>query len=139
MNKSSNFSIKVCGHLIEVDLQGDWSEQDDLSYVSLLSEKIIEVKNNSWGILVDMRGWKVQEVATLSKFKIALDRRNQKLECWIVDDMQQGEFLLTHFKNTLVNPVRLLDPTAAQKYLEEAGFSLLDSEIFKHSNHIKSV
>lgn len=133
MSKSSNFSIQVKGSLIVVDLTGDWSEQDDLSYLSSLTEQIAHINREPWGLLVDMRGWKVQEAATEPKFKIALDRRNQKVECWIVDDHQQGDFLLIHFKNTPVKPLKFLNPTEAIKWIEKLGFTLPNYDILSKS------
>lgn len=129
MSKSSNFSIQVRGTLILVDLTGDWSEQDDLSYLSALTEQIAHINREPWGLLVDMRGWRVQDAATEPTFKIALDRRNQKVECWIVDDLQQGDFLLPHFKNTSHKPSKFLNPTEAIKYIEKLGFSMPTNQI----------
>jgi hypothetical protein len=73
-----------------------------------------------------MRGWKVQKVATKATFKIALDRRNQKAECWIVDNIEQGDFLLVHFKNTAVKPQKFLNSNEAIKSLKSLGFDSID-------------
>jgi hypothetical protein len=40
MNQTTKYSIKTHGQLIMVDLNGDWTEQNDLSYISSLSETI---------------------------------------------------------------------------------------------------
>lgn len=128
MSNSSNFSIRVKGSLIAVDLTGNWSEQDDLSYLSSLTEEIAHINREPWGLIVDMRDWKVQEAATEPTFKIALDRRNQKVECWIVDHHQQGDFLLPHFKNTSLKPLKFLNPIEAIKYIEKLGFSMPSNE-----------
>lgn len=129
-NKSENFNIQVFDSLIVVDLSGNWSEQDDLSYISSLAESIAELRRSSWGILVDMRGWRVQQEATQPTFKITLDRFNQKAECWIVDELQQGDFLLTHFQHAPVKPMKFLNPKDAIDYLEYAGFSFNYSNVF---------
>jgi hypothetical protein len=130
MNKSSHFSIQIYEQLIVVDLSGNWTEQDDLNYISQLSEKITEVRGSSWGILVDMRGWKVQVATTKSTFEIALDRRNQRAEFWIVDNIEQGEFLLAHFKNSVIKPLKFLTPSEAKEAIENAGFDLSNSNIY---------
>jgi len=124
MSKSSHFKVQVYEQMIVADLNGNWTEQDDLSYVSLLSEKILEVRANSWGLLVDLRGWEAQEAVTKCTFQVILDRRNQKVEYWIVDDILQGEFLMMYFENTLVKPVKFLTPQEAIKNLKSAGFDL---------------
>lgn len=124
MSNSSHFKVQVYGQMIVADLNGNWTEQDDLSYISLLSEKILDVRANSWGLLVDLRGWKAQEAVTKSTFQVTLDRRNQKVEYWIVDDLLQGEFLMMYFENTLVKPVKCLTPNEAIKNLRTAGFEL---------------
>lgn len=137
MNTSKKFSIRVCGQLIVVSLRGDWTEQDDLTYISLLSDTISEVRGSAWGILVDMRGWRVDEAATLATYKIALDRRNQKAEYWIVDDLEQGEFLLDHFKNTAVRPIRYLDPIEAEQAVKASGFAIAGIDITEQLERLK--
>lgn len=134
MNTSGNFNIQVFGSLIVVDLKGDWSEQDDLSYVSSLAEQIARLNRHSWGLLVDMRGWVVQKAATEPTFKISFDRRNQKVECWIVDDLQQGDFLLPHFQHAPVKPLKYLNPSDAIKCVEKVGFSLPNTKFFFKSH-----
>jgi hypothetical protein len=124
---NSHFSIQVYDSLIVVDLTGDWSQQDDLSYISALAEKMAPLQRNSWGILVDMRGWIAQEEATLPKFKITLDRLNQKVECWIVDNMSQGDFLLSQFASATVKPMKFLNPSDAIIYVQNAGFKVPES------------
>jgi hypothetical protein len=130
MNNMGDFSIQVYGSLIVVDLTGNWTEQNDLSYLSSLTEEITRVKREPWGLLVDMRGWTVQQAATEPTFKITLDRRNQKVECWIVDDLQQGDFLLTHFQHTPIKPLKFLNPEGAIKHLKSVGFELPKSKFF---------
>lgn len=130
MSKTSHFKVQVFGQMIVADLNGNWTEQDDLSYISILSEKVLEVRANSWGLLVDLRGWKAQEAVTKCTFQVTLDRRNQKEECWIVDDMLQGEFLMVYFKNTLVKPVKFLTHQEAIKHLKATGFDLSNTNIF---------
>jgi hypothetical protein len=129
MNYSGNFNIRVFDSLIVTNLTGEWSQQDDLSYVASLAEKIDQLQRNPWGILVDMRGWIVHEGYIQPTFNITLDRFNQKAECWIVDNMQQGEFLLPYFQDVSFKPVKFLNPSDAKTYIENSGFDLSESDI----------
>lgn len=84
MNFSSHFNIRIYDSLIVTNLTGEWSQQDDLSYIASLAEKIDQLQRKPWGILVDMRGWIIHEGYIQPTFNITLDRFNQKAECWIV-------------------------------------------------------
>jgi hypothetical protein len=129
MNYSSHFNIHVYDSLIVSKLRGNWTQHDDLSYIASLAEEIDVLQKNSWGILVDMRGWIVPEGYTQPTFKITLDRFNQKVECWIVDNMKQGDFLLPYFQNAPVKPMKFLNPSDAITHIAKAGFDLSISDI----------
>jgi hypothetical protein len=124
MNEKPNFSFNIFGKVLEVKIQGVWTIQADLAYLSEFGEQIQKMRGNSWAIVIDMRGRILPVNLFDSTFvsKITLDRRNQKAECWIVDDLKQGEELLPFFKESNVVPERFLDVELAKKWLGEQGF-----------------
>lgn len=124
MGIPANFSIAVKHQLIRVDLQGDWNSQIDMEYLTELMEAIHQTKQAPWGILVDMRGWRVTD--ELKAFKhnnvLHLDRRNQRAECWLVEDDDQGSHLL-HFINEAKMPFKkCYDIESARQWLAPYGF-----------------
>ena len=120
----AHFKIRISERLIVVRTKGTWTLQTDMAYLSELGEAMHSMRGNTWAVLVDMRGWVVPETVSSSPFKLKaqLDRRNQKLECWIVDDMEQGNALLPYFQASGIVPKRFLDPTEAIAYLHHAKF-----------------
>ena len=124
MNENPNFSFNVIGKVLEVRIQGNWTVQADLAYLSAFGEQMHKMRGNSWAVVIDMRGWVLPADLFDSKFitKIVLDRRNQKAECWIVDHLKQGEMLLPFFKESTVTPERVLDVKLAEEWLGKQGF-----------------
>ena len=120
----AHFKIRISERLIVVRTKGTWTLQTDMAYLSELGEAMHSMRGSTWAVLVDMRGWVVPETVSSSPFKLKaqLDRRNQKLECWIVDDMEQGNALLPYFQASGIEPKRFLDPTEAIAYLHHAKF-----------------
>ena len=124
MNAKPNFSFNIIGKILEVRIQGNWTIQADLAYLSAFGEQMHKMRGNSWAVVIDMRGWVLPADLFDSKFiaKIVLDRRNQKAECWIVDHLKQGEILLPFFRESNVIPERFLDVKLAEKWLSQLGF-----------------
>ena len=94
------FNIEVVDDAVWVKLVGKWTVPIDLEYMTHLSQIMSNMRNKSWSIIVDMRHWQVtppkvnehsQEMAN-----IHLDRRNQILEAWWVNDSTQAEFLVPY-------------------------------------------
>jgi hypothetical protein len=135
MNIKPSFSFKIVGKVLEVKIQGVWTIQADLAYLSEFGEQIQKMRGNSWAIVVDMRGRILPAKLFDSEFisKIILDRRNQKAECWIVDHLKQGEELLPFFRESNVIPERFLDVELAEKWLAEQGFE------YSHSPGTKAI
>lgn len=124
MRAEASFDMEVVGNLIKVDLSGQWTVHMDLKYVSELSETMATMRDNSWAVLVDMRGWHVPKSVYQSDlaFKLNLDRRNQMLECWVVDEPDQAEFIMPLFEQANLMPKRCFDIASAAKVLEQHGF-----------------
>jgi hypothetical protein len=121
---SASYQINVKSRLIVIRTTGEWSLQTDMAYLSDLGEAMHSMRGNAWAVLVDMRGWVVPASVSASPLKsdVILDRRNQKLECWVVDEPSQGEALLPYFKQAGIVPKRFTDPNDAYAYLKDAGF-----------------
>ncbi|XOV79748.1 MAG: hypothetical protein ACFHVJ_02040 [Aestuariibacter sp.] len=126
MNTPGNFSVVVQDQLIRVDLQGQWTVADDREYLIELMNAFHMAKNAPWGMLVDMRGWQIDDA--LKEFKhehvFHLDRRNQKAECWIVDDDNQGDHLAHYLESAEIPLQRCHDVNTAQQWLTLYGFKL---------------
>ena len=131
MNEKPSFSFNIIGKVLEVRVQGLWTIQADLAYLSEFGEQLLKMRGNSWAVVIDMRGWILPENLFDSKFiaKIVLDRRNQKAECWIVDHLNQGEILSPFFRESNVMPERFLDVKLAEKWLGEQGLKYSFSSV----------
>ncbi|WP_233268975.1 hypothetical protein [Paraglaciecola sp. L1A13] len=110
--------------LIVVQIKGHWTLQTDMAYLSDLGETMHAMRGNTWAVLVDMRGWVVPKSVSSSPLKSAvnLDRRNQKLECWVVDSPSQGDALLPYFTESGIVPRCFSDGYEAYGCLQNAGY-----------------
>lgn len=126
MTTPASFNIVVKHQLIRVDLQGVWTLAADSDYLIELMAAVREADNAPWALLVDMRGWQVDE--SLKAFKLDhefhLDRRNQKAECWLIDHPAQGEHLAHYLTSANVPLHRCFTPEEAGRWLNDYGFSL---------------
>jgi hypothetical protein len=95
MSKPASFTINTFHNLLKVRLEGIWDLATNIEYLNELSLVMRSCHN---GPLVDMRDWIVtDEIRNFkSKINIQMDRRNQILECWLVDDMDRGSHV-AHF------------------------------------------
>lgn len=130
MENEAAFAVDIVGNVIHVKLRGLWTIQADLAYLTLLGEKIQTMRGNSWAIYVDMRGWIMPLSVYDSEFssKIQLDRRNQKAECWVMDDFKQGEMLLHFLEKSGVPFKRFLDFKSAQQWMVGYGFKIQEAD-----------
>ena len=73
-----------------------------------------------------MRDWIVtDEIRNFkSKINIQMDRRNQILECWLVDDMDRGRHVAHFIEQADIPFQRFLNEDSARDWLSEYGFSL---------------
>lgn len=117
------FQVKTSEQVIIARLAGVWTLNDDLEYITQLSEHISAFNRKRWGLFVDMRDWVLPEEVFESPFKsrILLDRRNQVAESWLVNELNQGEQLLPFFRETKIVPFRTLSRTEALNYLKHKG------------------
>jgi hypothetical protein len=118
MTTSSSFHIHRFGSILYIRLQGMWSTQLDLAYLSELAEIIRGMRGQTWSMVVDMRGWVVPEPAKDPKYNIDLDRRNQRAECWLVDYIDAQAHLLVHFANKTLQPQRFTDLNSLEAWLD---------------------
>jgi hypothetical protein len=124
MTHSASHHILCFKALIFVELCGEWSTNNDLAYLSELSESIGKMRGQNWTMVVDMRKWQVPESIRQSKYKIQLDRRNQKAECWIVNQLDDNEYLVPFFKDSPVQPQRFLSVQSAIQALQTLEIDL---------------
>ena len=122
INSEPRFEIVTKNNIIYVNLSGIWTVQADIAYLTSLIEHIHKVKVKPWSMFVDMRGWTLPDEVFNSEFKakILLDRRNQLAESWLLDDLHQAEILMYHFKETKLQPKRVLTMQEALDWLEKA-------------------
>lgn len=122
----ANYRVITTGNLIKADIEGLWDAASDVGYLTQLSEAMRQLRNKPWALVVDMRGWVVTEqMRNFKQTNIAyLDRRNQKLECWIVDDYAQGSHLFHYVEHSDILFKRCLTVDAANSWLSQYGFSL---------------
>tara|TARA_R110002167_G_scaffold118143_3_gene294492 strand:- start:3943 stop:4350 length:408 start_codon:yes stop_codon:yes gene_type:complete len=117
MTTQASHTITCFDALIFVNLKGHWSIQNDLAYLSDLAEVLAQMRGKVWTLLVDMRGWHVPDSIRHAKYHVDLDRRNQKAECWIVDNPEDNEYLFAYFAGQPVQPQRCLTMQSAQQFL----------------------
>lgn len=93
-----SFSLNISNDVLWVVLEGQWNVATDLSYLTELSDNMRQIRNQPWGLVVDMRNWYIDSVeqtfAAPNSVSIDLDRRNQVLECWLVRENSQADFLV---------------------------------------------
>lgn len=121
-----SFRVITVNNLIKADIEGLWDAASDIGYLTDLSQAMSNMRNRKWGLVVDMRGWFITEEMLHFKQRtiLHLDRRNQELECWIVDDMAQGKHLFHYVEKTGIPFKRALTIKSANTWLEQYGYSL---------------
>ncbi len=126
MSSAPHFHIVDKAGLIKASLEGRWNTQIDLAYITRLSEFMQKNNHKPWALLVDMRGWRVPPDVKLFKHEnvFHLDRRNQKAECWLVEDKDQGVHLIHYLTIAKIPFRRCLDVDSAQTFLQQFGFAL---------------
>lgn len=126
MENKTDFHVETIGKLIKVRLSGVWSIQADLAYLTELGAHIQVMRGKSWAMLVDMRGWVMPKDLYNSKFKskLTLDRRNQRVECWIVDEPNQGAFLHHFIESNGVPFQRFEKFDEAKEWMHSFGFEI---------------
>ena len=130
-----SFEIKSVKNIIHVKLHGVWNIRVDFAYLTELTKHMQNMRGNPWCIIVDMRGWVVpnEHKTSNTKVDLQLDRRNQKAECWIVDEPTQGDFLI-HFMTKAGFPhSKVYSDEEAEEWLAEKSFFLgADEHLAKH-------
>ena len=127
------FEIHVANQIIHARMVGKWGGAVDLAYLSELTLSMSQVRALPWAIFIDMHlcDFTQQIFEQEIRFKAALDRRNQQMECWLVENPHQGDFL-THFLEEQNVPLgRFVSPKECQTWLTEKGFQLDMSWLLK--------
>lgn len=121
-----SYQVVVKKQLIKVDLEGDWDNKSDLAYLNDLAMAMRNMQAAPWGLVVDMRGWEVSSEILQFKQKTAfhMDRRNQVMECWIVENMDQGAHLIHFIEKAGIPLKRCTSLKSAQLWLNQYGFEL---------------
>ena len=126
---AGRYEITHVGHLLHVVLSGNWDLALEIKYLTELASAIDAVRHNPWGMLVDMREWKLPSVTDESiKENLAnvhISRGNQRCECWIVRDEAQASQLQPFVENTPgMSFCRVSSPQQAEEFLTSKGFEL---------------
>lgn len=121
-----HYKVDQRNNLIVADISGDWDIQADIGYLTLLDEKMSIVRHTPWALVADLRGWRVsKEIINLKhNHTIQLLRGHQVIECWLVDDMQQGQHIQHHVENAGIPFYKCLHMTEVENYLKQYGFHL---------------
>lgn len=121
-NTEPRFEVITKDDVIYASINGIWTVQADLAYLTALIEHIHKVKGKPWSIIIDMRGWVLPLEVFNSEFKtnILLDRRNQIAEIWLVDELNQAEMLMYFFEKTKIQPKRVLTRKEAVDWIQKA-------------------
>ncbi|WP_100642700.1 hypothetical protein [Alteromonas facilis] len=131
MMKKADFSIQRKDRMISVKLIGKWTTSADLAYLTSLSQAINAMRRGTWGIIVDMRQWQVDEsVAEENKnYPVVIDRRNQIAEAWLVNDAKQAQHLDKYFESLPFSPLRVQSQSELNAWANAHGLPL-DSEYY---------
>lgn len=92
----------------------------------MLNEAIAKVRNDRWALFADFRGWRVSDDVINFEHNqtIQLSRSNQQVECWLVDDMDQGNHIQHHIDSAGIPLHKCLSIQDAKTWLEQTGFYL---------------
>ncbi|MEW9797682.1 hypothetical protein [Alteromonas sp. CYL-A6] len=109
---TKQYEIRKVDNCFLVRTTGDWDLQNDLSYISDLSDALKSRQGKAFYLVVDMRGLAVPDSVKNSKknYPIHLDRRNQQGEIWLMDDFSQTEHLLIYFEKVGFELKRTTEP-----------------------------
>ncbi|MDM7860423.1 hypothetical protein QTP81_07430 [Alteromonas sp. ASW11-36] len=91
------FTVQKSGDVLWVKLKGQWNVSADLNYLTQLSANMGRIRNQPWGMIIDMREWLITDLKVSAPAvdiaSIDLDRRNQVLEAWWQREVGQADFL----------------------------------------------
>lgn len=88
------FQITTEGAFIHVLLCGHWNLTTEGKYLNALAESFARMQGRPWGMLVDMREWKLSKnMFQSSTANVHLDRKGQVCECWVVSHQEQASEL----------------------------------------------
>lgn len=120
------YTVELKNNIVVANISGDWNIQADIGYLTLLDETISRVRNDRWALFADLRGWRVSEEVINFKHNriIQLARKNQQVECWLVDDMNQGKHIQHHIDNAGVPLHKFNHREDAERVLIKNGFYL---------------
>lgn len=120
------YTVELTNNIVVVKISGDWNIQADIGYLTLLDETISRVRNDNWALFADLRGWRVsEEVVNLKhNLTIQLARKKQQAECWLVDNMDQGNHIQHHIESQSVSLYKCLSRDDAENWLMKQGFYL---------------
>ena len=120
------YKVELKNNIVVVNISGDWNIQADIGYLTLLDETISRVRDDKWALFADLRGWRVSDEVMNLKHNstIHLARKNQQVECWVVDDMVQGKHIQHHIEGAGVPFYKCTNSQEAENWLRKSGFCL---------------
>lgn len=126
MMMQPSFEVTLLNNIVVVNISGDWNIQTDIAYLTTLDEIISKVRNEKWALFADLRDWRVSEEVINYKHNvtISLARGNQQAECWLVDNLDQGQHIQHHIENANVPLFKCLEKSDSVNWLANYGFYL---------------
>ena len=120
------YDIKVTGQVIHARMVGSWGGVVDLSYLSEMAIRMNEVRALPWAIFIDVRKCEFTEEMFKQDIRhnSGLDRRNQLIECWLLNEPNQLSFLAHFMKKQDVQLGRFLTTQDASNWMNSKGFAL---------------
>jgi hypothetical protein len=113
------YSVSKIGKVIMVKHRGHWTLAKDIEFLNKLNDAFISMRLQSFVVFVDMRGWIVPDSVKTTNLKTALtmDRRSQRAECWLTDDLTMTDYLLHYFENRSFKLNRLTNEAEAKAWV----------------------
>ena len=120
------FEIHVANQVIHAYLSGRWGGAVDLFYLSEMNIKMHEVRALPWAIFIDLTDCEFTEQIFNEDIRhnSGLDRRNQLIECWLLREPEQINFLERFPKEQDVTLGKFLSEEQSASWMMEKGFVL---------------
>lgn len=123
---TASFQVAKIGNVIHAVKRGRWTIATDIEFINEVASVMQTMRGNPWALVVDMRDWIVSEDIKNYKHinEVHLDRRNQKLECWLIDFPGHAAHLERYIVGTTIPFKQFTDSAEAQEWLATFGFTM---------------
>lgn len=127
MSGKAHFNIETIDNIIHVELIGKWNPVIDLDYLDSLSKETEKYKGKPWVLVVDMCRCDMnpENIADKHGKSFHFDRRSQKAELWIVNNLEQCDFLMPHPGKDNISVQKFLSREQANDTLDILGYATI--------------